>query len=402
MPAVTRRPPGHTPGISNTERIREVNISRLLDLLHRGGPQTRAELTKRMSLNRSTMGLLIAQLVDMGVVTESVPVPRGTGRPSPIITLDPSLVAIAVNPEVGMLRVAAVATGGRILERRSLPLEELPSTEDVAGLAAQVTADLLKEHPEWRVLGVGVAVPGQIRLGDGSVAEATHLGWTDEPLAARLADAIGRPAWAANAAILALRAETTFGAGRDRDHLFYVIGGPSGIGGGAVQDGRLLVGSQGFAGEIGHVCVKPGGSLCHCGGRGCLEAEVTAARLCVALGTTGCSIEELVEQWLQRRDEPALHSVDEELSGHLAVALRNIVNLFNPGSILIAGFLACLVAGKPWEELVGESIRSSRRDLTILHANVPDAVLLGAAELVFSEFISAPAQLVRSSDVTAL
>ncbi|MCG6568134.1 ROK family protein [Tessaracoccus sp. ZS01] len=393
MPALTRRPPGHSPGIATTERIREVNVSRMLDLLHRGGAQSRAALTRQMGLNRSTMGVLIAQLVDMGIVTESEPVAHGHGRPSPIVALDPNLVAIAINPEVGMLRVAAVASGGRLLERVSLPLDDLPSGRRVAELAAQATAEMLQQHPEWQLLGAGVAVPGQIRLEDGSVSEATHLGWTDEPLSAYIAEAVGVPTWAANAAILALRAESTFGAGRDRDDLFYMIGGPSGIGGGAVEDGRLLVGAQGFAGEIGHVAVKPGGAACHCGGRGCLEAEVTAARLCKALGSADCSIEELVEQWLRRRDEPQLQELEEELSAHLAVALRNVVNLFNPGTILIAGFLAALVEGKSVDELVPEAIRSSRQGLSILPADVPNAVLLGAAELVFSEFILAPAAL---------
>ncbi|MBB1483296.1 ROK family transcriptional regulator [Tessaracoccus sp. MC1865] len=393
MPAVTRRPPGHTPGIANTERIREVNVSRLLDLLHRGGPQTRAALTRQLGLNRSTMGVLVAQLVKLGIATESEPVPNGTGRPSPVVSLDPGLVAIAINPEVGMLRVAAVATGGRILERVSLPLDDLPSSRTVAALAAEAANDMLKRHPEWRLLGAGVAVPGQIRLQDGSVSEATHLGWTDEPLSSHAAEALGAPTWAANAAILALRAETTFGAGVNRDDLFYIIGGPSGIGGGAVEDGRLLVGAQGFAGEIGHVAVNPGGKECHCGGRGCLEAEVTAAQLGEALGNPDFTIEELVDEWRSRRDEPGLHELNEELLAHLAVALRNIVNLFNPGTILIAGFLAGLVAGRTVEELVPEAIRSSRRDLTILPANVPDAVLLGAAELVFSEFILAPSAL---------
>lgn len=393
MPAVTRRPPGHRPGITNTEGIREVNLSLILDLLHRSGPLTRSALTKRTGLNRSTVGTLVGQLVEMGIVTESEPVPSGTGRPSPIVALDPSLMAFAINPEVGMLRVAAVATGGRLLDSVSLPLEDQPSGRGVAGLAAAVTSQLLSANPHWRVLGAGVAVPGQIRLEDGSVSEATHLGWVDEPLSAYIAKALNTPTWAANAAILALRAETTFGAGRGSEDLFYLIGGPSGIGGGAVAGGRLLVGAQGFAGEIGHVCVKPGGVDCYCGGQGCLEAEVTAGRLAEALSMEGATVEELAERWTERRSGPGLRELSDELDAHLGVALRNIVNLFNPDTILIAGFLAGLVAGRSVDELVPEAIRSSRRGLTILPANVPNAVLLGAAELVFSEFILAPTAL---------
>ena len=117
-------------------------------------------------------------------------------------------------------------------------------------LASAAIAGLLSgRETALRVVGIGVAVPGQVRVSDGTVREATHMGWAEEPLGRMLSEATTLPAWAANAANLAMRAESVFGAGKGVDDFVYFIGGASGIGGGAVTGGRLLSGAAGYAGN---------------------------------------------------------------------------------------------------------------------------------------------------------
>jgi glucokinase len=120
--------------------------------------------------------------------------------------------------------------------------------------------------------GVGVGTPGSIDAGEGVVAQVANIrGWKGPfRLADALASELGAPVFVGNDVSVAVEAERRFGAGRGFGSFLGVFWG-TGVGGGIVVDGKMLAG-RGSAGEIGHVCVKPGGRRCACGMRGCLEA----------------------------------------------------------------------------------------------------------------------------------
>ena len=120
--------------------------------------------------------------------------------------------------------------------------------------------------------GIGVGAPGSIDVETGTVLKVANIdGWDAPfPLGPALADELGRPVRIGNDVNVAVEAERRFGAGRGYDSFLGVFWG-TGVGGGIVMDGRHLVG-RGSAGEIGHVCSKPGGRRCNCGLDGCVEA----------------------------------------------------------------------------------------------------------------------------------
>lgn len=120
--------------------------------------------------------------------------------------------------------------------------------------------------------GIGVGVPGSIDSRKGTVLRVTNIeGWREPyALGPALAEELGRPVTIGNDVTVAVEGERQFGAGRGFDSFLGVFWG-TGVGGGIVMGGRLLTG-RGSAGEIGHVCVKPGGRRCACGLRGCVEA----------------------------------------------------------------------------------------------------------------------------------
>ena len=119
---------------------------------------------------------------------------------------------------------------------------------------------------------VGVGAPGSIDVETGTVIQVANIeGWdTPFPLGPALAEELGRPVTIGNDVNVAVEAERRFGAGRGFDSFLGVFWG-TGVGGGIVMDGRPLHG-RGSAGEIGHVCSKPGGRRCNCGLDGCVEA----------------------------------------------------------------------------------------------------------------------------------
>ncbi len=376
-----------------TERLRRVNLSAALEVLHHHGPLRRAELTQRLGLNRSTIASVVGELQQLGLAFESTPQSTGEGgRPSGVVEASSDVVVVAVNPEVDAVRLGIVALGGRVLVRRRL---ETTADHDPTQLVESATdgiESMLRELPTRpRVTGIGLAVPGQVRVADGMVMQATHLGWTEVPLVRMISDATGLPARAANAATLALRAESIFGAGRGIRDLVYFIGGASGIGGGAVVGGRILEGSAGYAGEFGHMLVVPGGVACHCGARGCLEAEIDPTELLDAVGL-GFADADLLGDALRSSTDPAVRALVAGKVQLLADAVRNTVNLFNPEAVILSGFLAAL-SGAADRELAADAIRSSRTGLRVIHAPVgPDSLLVGAAELAFEPVIADPAR----------
>ena len=376
------------------EQLRRSNLSNILALVHREGPLSRADLTRLTGLNRSTIGDRVAELAELGLAFEAMPTGPGIpGRPSPIVHASADIVAIAVNPEVDAITVGLVALGGRLVAKVRLETSRTPSTEDVVSTSAAAIAGLLggRERPV-RVAGIGIAVPGQVRLSDGAVREATHLGWIDEPLSAMLAAATGFPTLAANAANLGMRAESVFGAGKGIDDFVYFIGGASGIGGGAVTGGVQLSGAAGYAGELGHSFVKSHGTRCSCGANGCLEAEVTQAALLEAVGLVPAEYDQLASR-LARSTDPAVKALVADQLDMLGVAVRTSVNLFNPTRVVLGGFLAALYEARPTgaADLFADAISSARESIEIeLAALGAEQLMIGAGELVFAEVIADP------------
>jgi len=384
-----------------TDALRRSNLATVLGLVHRDGALSRSDLTRLTGLNRSTVGDLVAELAGLGLVeVDEAPGGGRAGRPSPVVRATDGVAAIAVNPEVDAVIVGLVALGGRVLKRVRVETASARSAAETVTLASAGIAGMLAGETGIRIAGIGVAVPGQVRLSDGMVREATHFGWVDEPLAAMLTAATGYRAWAANAAVLGLRAESAFGAGRGVDDLVYMIGGASGIGGGAIGGGRLLTGAAGYAGEFGHTLVRTDGRHCSCGSQGCLEAEVTQAELLASVGLGSADASVLAERLVATDAAAALALVERDY-GLLQVAARNAVNVFNPSLVVLGGFLAALYRGARAHgapDLLAEVVHSSREGVVVAEAGLgADQLLIGAAELVFSELIADPARALAAA-----
>jgi predicted NBD/HSP70 family sugar kinase len=384
-----------------TDALRRSNLATVLGLVHRDGALSRSDLTRLTGLNRSTVGDLVAELAGLGLVeVDEAPGGGRAGRPSPVVRVSDSVAAVAVNPEVDAVIVGLVGLGGRVLKRVRIETASARSATETVTLAAAGIAGMLAGESAIRVAGIGVAVPGQVRLADGMVREATHFGWVDEPLGSLLAERTGYRVWAANAAVLGLRAESAFGAGRGIDDLVYMIGGASGIGGGAVGGGRLLTGAAGYAGEFGHTFVRTDGRQCSCGSRGCLEAEVTQAELLACVGVTSADASSLAAHLATTQQPSALARMERDYA-LLQIAARNAVNVFNPSSLVLGGFLAALYRGARAHgapDLLIDAVHSAREGVTVVEAELgPDQLLIGAAELVFAELIADPARALAAA-----
>ncbi len=378
------------------ESVRRANLGSILGIVHREGPQSRAALTESTGLNRSTVADLVATLVSFGLVVERAPDPsHRVGRPSPVVCVDPAVVAIAVNPEVDALEIAAVGLDRGIRAVVDLPQEHLLTPEATADLvAAQIATWRRAELADARILGVGLAVPGLVRVEDGLVRDAPHLGWVDVPLRDVVAAATGIPVVVGNDATLGTVAEHLFGAASGIDNAVYLNGGASGIGGGIIVNGMPVVGAGGYAGEFGQN--RPGiATLADRRARdGVLEDEVSRARLLSVVGLSRGDDRELGDALAAQIDTPSVAGEVERQRRILATALANAVNVLNPSAVVLGGFLAVL-AGldvAALEQAVrAQAMPACGEDLRILPAALAEhRLLIGAAEAVFEGLLANP------------
>jgi glucokinase len=205
------------------------------------------------------------------------------------------------------------------------PQEPAALLETIAGVAGQLG--------DYASLGVGL--PGLVTTA-GVVRSSPNLPAVKELDArAGLEAALGHPVVVGNDATCAALAEWRLGAGRGVDDLVLVTLG-TGIGGGMVQGGRLLVGANGFAGEIGHMTVQRHGIPCPCGRRGCWERYASGSGLTALSG--GRTGEELVSAAVMG-DVDALAVLDE-FADWVAIGLVNLTNLLDPARFVLGGGLA--------------------------------------------------------------
>jgi predicted NBD/HSP70 family sugar kinase len=380
---------------TSVEGVRRTNLGTVLRLVHHEGPRSRAVITAETGLNRSTVSDLVATLAGAGLVEERDPDPtRRVGRPSPIVAPTEDIVAIAVNPEVDALEVGAVTLGGRVRERARERVREGVTVDDVVTAVGRIV-------DEWRtgalrdarIVGGGAAVPGLVRASDGVVRLAPHLGWRDEDVAGRLADATGLTFEIGNDATLGARAERLFGAAREHADVIYLNGGASGIGGGLLVRGTMIGGADGYAGEWGQnrpaYLRESDRRIDH----GVLEDEVNRARLLDAAGLAAADDAALARA-LANATDPGVRAEIDRQRRILAATLANAVNALNPSIIVLGGFLAMLHDHDPaglLDVVRDQALAAPGENLEIRPAALgADRLLIGAAEAAFEPLLADP------------
>jgi predicted NBD/HSP70 family sugar kinase len=384
---------------STQDDVRRHNLGTILTEVHRHGSRSRALLTAEMGLNRSTIGDLVTELTEVGLVRQRPAGPRGrAGRPSlEVLPRDDGAYVLAVDLGVRHLAVARVGLGGTLLDRVDVRTGRYWSDLDVTVQAiAMVCARLRDRAPEGApCAGVGLSVPGVVRQADGLLRFAPNLGWIDLPLGARLEEHLDLPVAIGNDADLGALAEHWRGVAAGHDHVV-VVSGEIGIGGGILVDGRPLRGRGGYAGEIGHLPVNPNGRACRCGSLGCLETEIGVDALLQAAGRPAGGGIDAYREILSRAaaGDAAASEAADRVAWWLGVGVGMLVNIFNPDIVVLGGPLGELFAVA--EEAVARtadrcSLLAPREQVRLAASALgPDAQIVGAAELAFQPLLEDP------------
>ena len=285
--------------------------------------------------------------------------------------------ALAMGIDAGGTKMAGLLVDlgedGRILDRR---LVHTPATDAEASVRSIVGLGraILADAPGARALGVGAA--GMVSL-DGVMRFAPNVAWREFPLAERIGRGVGLPTTVDNDASAAAWGEFRFGAGRGSTDMLMVTVG-TGIGGGIVIGGRLFRGAHGFAAEIGHIIVEPGGPLCGCGNQGCWE-QVASGR----------AIDRLGRQAARQHREGLLL----ELAGGDpdAVTGRSVTAAAEGGDVVATRILA--EVGRRLGEGIAGLVNVLDPDVVVVGGGAMEAgeLLLGPARGAFAEAVEAPA-----------
>ena len=359
----------------NQEDLRNHNLSVTLDTLLRAQkPMSRADLAKETGLTKATLSLLASMLIESGVVQEGEPVVSTTyGRPStPLEIRGGSIAGIGLQINTDGYGCLALDLNGDTLGREWVS-EDMTGTDpyEIFAKLDAMTFPLesrLKRRG-CKVVGAGFALPG-IVTDDMWLLVARNLGWdnlTRFNVVRRLDVVAGNEAkMAAIAQIPGYATERApFLNVVDRTDSFIYLSTDIGIGGAVVRDGEVVMGSHGFAGEIGHLSVAMDGPLCSCGRHGCLEAFAGRRALVEAAGIAedgDATSSEAIDMFLQRwraRDSDVAKGVDQAADA-LVSAIASAVNLVDVDTVLLGGLwthfgdeLATVLEGRLRSEILG-------------------------------------------------
>jgi predicted NBD/HSP70 family sugar kinase len=269
------------------QQTRAHNAAIVLRALYDFGPISRADVARLSGLTRTTVGDVVAGLMDDGLARE---VGRGpsTGGKAPILLelIDDARHVIGLDLGELVFRGALVDLRGRVQRTVERPVAGLSGDEALAVVHELV--DELAGHVPGSLLGIGVGTPGIVDAETGVIRRAVNLDWQELPLAEILRARHGVPVEVANDSRAAALAVELF-SGRRTSNLVAVKVG-RGIGAGIVLRGELFDGDGFGAGEIGHVVVDDDGDQCLCGRFGCLET-VASARAIVRRATEDATAE---------------------------------------------------------------------------------------------------------------
>jgi predicted NBD/HSP70 family sugar kinase len=387
---------------SSPRRIRLANAAAALRHLHSAGRMSRADLARRLGLNRSSSGQIVAELAQSGLVREMEEVERSetrsAGRPGILLELVPD-AAFFFGVEIGVEHISAVIidlAGASRLHRR-LPFDA-PATPVAATVthAVALAFDGLDPAMRDRCRGVGVSAPMHIRP-DGRVSLAPLIGWRDLALTDIVTSAlpIAVPIMIENDA-------NAFAIGDSYKHgstgvtLFLLM--ETGVGGGILIDGKLFRGGHGLSGEIGHMLVpgSNGISLEQLIGRDALVSRYRAAS-----GQLGADLYEFLAAVRDR--EPAAVTIAEDWSRHLGFTLYQACRMIDPQRIVLGGSVAALypmVSARVAAHMATWATVQFPAPLIVVDEDAEYGSAFGVACLLHQRFLSAETEPLLPDEAT--
>ncbi|HEX7734932.1 MAG TPA: ROK family protein [Ktedonobacteraceae bacterium] len=344
----------HSAAAIDRKLMRAMNQNTLLNLIRVYAPVARTRLMALSGLSSATVVTLTAQLLELGLIVEQGVAESSVGRKAGLLELYPEARYVL---GLSLVEEETVAVGilnlvGEVVysESRAMPLRQqkrAPAETLVEALAEGVETFLTRSGiARDKILGLGCGFPGYIAARSGRIIDDWIHQWHDLPISSLLSQRLEMPVYIDNIINCLGSYELLFGLGKQyRDFLVVTLG--RGVGLAMIINGEVYRGASGGGGEFGHIPSIPGGRLCECGNRGCLEAYVSDQGL-LASYYEFCQAQSSHSALPRDLTPLQLHEAAQEESspfrqifvyaGHLlGCGLATLVNLLNPECIILTG-----------------------------------------------------------------
>lgn len=320
-------------------------------------------------------------------------------------TTDIDKYVIAIDLGGTNLRVAIVSIDGRIVKRISTPTKAYEGVDAVIHRMAEKVIELAGGDGIRQATALAVAAPGPTNPWEGVIIQAPNMpGWQHVPLKRILETKLNVVTFLGNDANVAALGEHRYGEGKGCKNMIYVTVS-TGIGGGIIADGKLLLGKNGGAAEVGHMTIDFNGPRCACGNIGCLEAIASGTSIArqaierlksgaksTMLDAVGGDLTqitaEVVVQEAENGDGVA-RELMERAATAIGVGMVNLVNLFDPETIVIGGGVSnagVLLFDRVRQVVSERAMPIAQKGLRIAPTALGDDVgLIGAAALAVEE-----------------
>jgi predicted NBD/HSP70 family sugar kinase len=368
---------------------------RLVQLFRDGQPHTKAEMAELTGLARSTISLRLDPLIELGLIAPATSATSTGGRPSARLLLNENAFVVAGVDFGATHAIASLADlGGKILVSIDTKRQISDGPEVCLRWMIEELRHLLAGLgiAESKLLAIGIGVPGPVEHSTGKPANPPIMpGWDGFDIPARVNQELSAKVLVDNDVnVMALgERHLTY---PDVDHLIF-LKAATGIGSGIISDGHLQRGSQGTAGDIGHVRVNGGDDVaCQCGNYGCLEAVAGAPSIInnvVAAGLPIRNTSDLIDA-VKRSKVEAIQAV-RQAGRNIGEVLSTCVSLMNPEIIVIGGSLASagehLIAGVR-EVVYGRSMPLASENLSIVQSKAGKEVgIIGASVMAIDHVL---------------
>ena len=324
---------------ASSEVVRDINRRIILNLIRTRQPISRADLARLSGLQRSTVSLIVEELIAENWVVEgpTARLPRGRHPTNLRLNEDRVIIGVVVRPLQTTVVLSDV--NGKFLSQQ---VSRTPS-DARAGIKIMLETiqRLVAASQGKKIEGIGISLPGRVNHATGILEFAPNLGWRDCDLRGPVSEATGIEVVLENAANACVLAAVWF------DHMETVrdlvaVTVSEGIGTGILMNGKLVRGFHGMAGEFGHVPLDPKGPTCACGSRGCWEVFASnraALRYYSQSGPSkpGLSFTDLLKL-ADGGDRRAIEAVDR-MARYLGRGMRMIVAGLAPERIIVVGEL---------------------------------------------------------------
>jgi predicted NBD/HSP70 family sugar kinase len=316
---------------------RRINRNLVFNLIRTHQPLSRADIARLSGLQRSTVSLIVEDLIHDGWILEGSIGRLPRGRRPTYVQLNEHRAVIALDIHPAQTTMAVTTLGGTIVAQTSLVLPA--ASTRVIGAIIQAVESMVAENGDYVFDGIGISVPGRLDPSLPSPTFAPRLNWPVRSLKEHLERATGLRVELDNVANACVLSEVWFGQSDGLQDMV-VVNVSEGIATGIFLNGRLLRGKGGMAGEFGHVQVQRDGTLCACGATGCWESFASnRAGLRyyqeISGGLPPHSFEALV--LLAQAGDPYAVAAISKMSVALGSGLRMIASALAPSEIVVVG-----------------------------------------------------------------